>query len=78
LGKLTPLGIKPPACRCTLCAYTATLDADDRALLVSWLEDETIPGSVLSKHLAAQTPAVRLGSDAVLRWRRKETACRRG
>ena len=78
MGNLTPLGVKPQACKCSICAYKATLDADDRATLAAWLDDETIPGSVLAKHLATQDTPLHVGADAILRWRRKETACQRG
>lgn len=78
MGKLTPLGAKPTACKCSICAHLARLDADDTATLTGWLNDDTIPGSDLAKHLAAQTPPIRLGADAILRWRRRESACRRG
>ena len=78
MGKLTPLGNRPQACKCGICAYRSTLDADDRATLTAWLEDENIAAPVISKHLAAQETPTYLGIDGILRWRRRETACRRG
>ena len=78
MGKLTPLGSKPQPCKCSICAYTATLDADDRALFTSWIEDESIAATAISKHLASQDEPVFMGADVILRWRRQETACRRG
>lgn len=78
MGKLTPLAAPPKPCKCGICAYRATLDSDDVALFTSWLEDETISSATITRHLANQDPPVHLSGDGILRWRRREAACRRG
>lgn len=78
MGNLTPLRAAAPPCKCAVAGYLGTLDHEDTATLLDWLNDETIRASVISAHLRTQAPPVTVGADSIRRWRRHECGCQHG
>jgi len=69
-----------PLCKGPICQFTRVANYfDDEALKVidTWLQDESLSGAAIARHLNAKAPELDLKRGIVQRHRRGECACQK-